>query len=231
MIGKPKEDFDFKDLMMDSTVTQIRVEETQVEKFLRLNFDAATRTIWIDGEIDTEFGTWFRKMVWTLEQASHDPITVWLNTPGGDVPSMFAFYDAVVATPCEVTIIGCGEVISAGVLMLVCGDRRLVTENCVLMSHQGADFESGGLNYKEMLERKKYWDWTMTQWNYLMARHTPYDAQYWKAITSKKAEFWLLGGRAIKDHGLADDLYEPSGKLWDRFPEDEDAPILPIEEE
>lgn len=210
----------------DSTRTHIAVSETRPEHSLRLNYDIAARTIWVTGEIEDDFGSWFQRVVWTMEQDSHEPITVWLNTPGGSVPSMFTFYDCVISTPCTVKIIGHGEVISAGVLMLACGDERYVTENCVWMSHQGADFESGGLNYKEMLARKGYWDWTMNRWNVLMARHSNRDAGYWKRITLSKAELWLLGGAAIIAEGLADGIYDPDGSLVGRY---NDAPV-PAEE-
>lgn len=208
--------------------TQIRVAESRFDTMYRLSYDESTRTIWVDGEIDADFGDWFRKLLWNFERASLEPITVWLNTPGGNVQSMFQFYDAVVGSPCEITIIGHGEIISAGVLMFVAGDFRLVTENCVLMSHEGADFEASGLNYSEMKERKRYWDWTMSRWNELMARHTPQDAAYWKSTTSRKAEYWLLGGRAIVEAGIADAIYEPAGSLSLRYPA---APVVAEEVE
>ena len=35
------------------------------------------------------------------------------------------------------------------------------------------------------------------------------DAKFWKQVTERKAEYWLLGGQAMIDHGLADAIYEP----------------------
>jgi ATP-dependent protease ClpP protease subunit len=200
-------------------------QESRYAKAYRTDVDYPSRQVWL-GDIEAETGDWFRHILWAMEDSKPGtPITVWLNTPGGHVPSMFQIYDCIVGSPSEITVIGHGEVISAGVLIFVAGHKRLVTDNCVFMSHEGADFEASGLNYSEMKERKKYWDWTMSRWNELMERHTPYNAAHWKSVTSKKAEFWLLGGQAIVDYGIADGLYDPHGRL-SKF-----APATPVEEE
>lgn len=211
---KKKSGLDITDLIGEpKDVHLTSIVETRYAKAYRTDYDLEARMIWL-GEIEAESGDWFRHTLWMFEtDKPGEPITVWLNTPGGNVPSMFQIYDAVVGSLSEITIIGHGEVISAGVLIFVAGHKRLVTDNCVFMSHEGADFEASGLNYSEMKERKKYWDWTMSRWNELMARHTPYDAAHWKSVTSKKAEFWLLGGQAIVDYGVAHSVYDPAGKL------------------
>lgn len=201
------------------TQTKISVTENAFDTLNRLGFDLDKRIVFVDGDIDDDFGDWFRKLIWVMEQKSNEDITVWLNTPGGSVYSMYQFYDTILASPCKFTVIGHGQICSAGVLMLACAHKRLVTENCVLMSHEGADFNNADLRYSEAKERRKLEDWIMSQWNVLMARHTPYDAQHWKSITARKAEFWLLGGRAIVNYGLADALYEPAGVIAERFPD------------
>lgn len=190
------------------------VEETAFDQVQRLSFDLHERVIWVCDEIETDFGGWFAQVMRAMEaNCSTKSVTVWLNTPGGDVQSMFAFYDIVQASKLEVIGIGHGQVVSAGVLMMACCNTRYVTENCVLMSHEGADYDSGGLRYSEAKERRKWEDWTHARWCELMARHTPHDAAYWRSLTNRKAEYWLLGGEAIVAEGLADKVINVNNKL------------------
>ena len=199
--------FETKDLAVTTLV------ENRFARAYRTDYDLESRNIWL-GDIEEESGDWLRSLMWAFEiDKPGAPITLWLNTPGGDVPAMYQIYDCIVGSPSHVTIIGHGEVISAGVLIFVAGHTRLVTENCVFMSHEGADFNNDGLKYSEAKDRRKYEDFTMDRWNDLMARHTRYSSAHWKSVTSRKAEFWLLGGQAIVDYGIAEGIYDPAGRL------------------
>ena len=181
----------------------------ELAHLLDLGVYEKTREIFIEGEIDDDFGGWLTMVFRRLQlQGPGEPITVWLNTPGGDVQSMFVFYDLVTTIPEEVTVIGIGAVCSAGVLMLACADKRLVSENCVLMSHEYSGASGENLRYSEAKERRKWDDWVHLRWIQLMARHTPQDEAYWKRITERKAEFWLLGGESIVEEGLADGIFQ-----------------------
>ena len=190
----------------------------KLRHLLDLSVFERTREIFVSEEITEEFGSWFRVVLRYLEAQSHEPITIWIDTPGGDEVSMFAFYDAVTGSPCEVTTVGSGEICSAGVLMLACGSpgHRLVTENCVLMSHEGGrgGAAAATLRHSEAKDRRKFEDWSQAHWFELMARHTALvneerDAAFWKSITNRKAEYWLLGGEAIIADGIADHIYTP----------------------
>lgn len=202
----------------------IKNVESEFEAVQRTGWHPKTRTIFVDGMIGEDWGASFQQMMWWLERGeNHEPVTIYLQTPGGDTQSMYEFYDVVTSSPCEVTIIGHGQVCSAGVLMLVCGDVRYVMENCVLMSHEASGFGAeAGLRHSEAKERRKWEDWTVSQWNVLMARHTPHDAAFWKSITGRKAELWKLGAYEIVQQGLADAVLDPHSKLKKFFPKVED---------
>lgn len=171
-----------------------------------------TREIFVTNEIDESFGGWFNCAVRFLEEESKDPIVVWLNTPGGDVQSMFTFHDLVRSSQCEFTIVGTGQVCSAGVLMLACGNKRLVTESCILMSHRSETEYAG--NMERMESYLKVVKWQEEHWAELMSRYTPSevdgrprDTKYWFSLGKKTAEWWITGGEAIVREGLADAMY------------------------
>lgn len=136
-----------------------------------------------------------------------DEVTIRLNSPGGDVKSMFAIHDLIRTSPRDICVYGYGEICSAAVLILACAPRRVVSESCVLMSHESTVGESE-LGLRAAKERRKWEDWTHTWWCDLMARYTPdgQDAAWWRKKTEKTAEYWLLGGKAIVEAGLADEV-------------------------
>ncbi len=187
---------------------------------LDLDVYETTREIFITSDINDDFGGWFTKVFRRLLILDPEaPITVWLDTPGGDEQGMLVFYDLVTTSPAPVTIVGSGSICSAGVLMLACGQTRLVTENCTLMSHESRGLGGPDLRHSEAKDRRKWEDWLHERWFELMGRctapHKPeIDAAFWKRVTNRKAEFWLLEGSQIIDHGIADWLYS-----YDRLPD------------
>ncbi len=173
-----------------------------------------TREVYVDGDIEEDFGAWFTSVIRFLESVSHKPILVWINTPGGDISSMFTFHDLVRASPCKVITVGMGMVCSAGVLMLACGHYRMVSESCVLMSHRGDDEAVGTL--EQMEAQMEVAKWREKHWAVLMDRYTPTvgfdgrprDEKYWFALGKKQAEWWLRGGAEIIEAGIADKIYK-----------------------
>lgn len=171
----------------------------RIAHVLHHSIDWDARRIYLDDHIEEETGSWF----WTaLRQLGSDPVDVFLNTPGGDVTSMYAIHDAI-RSHGGVTVCGYGQVCSAGVLVLACAKDRIVAESTVLMSHE-ATADSGELGYRAAKDRRKLEDWQHVYWCELMARYTPHDAKWWKQKTERQAEYWLLGGEAIVAAGIAD---------------------------
>jgi len=201
--------------VVNSSLTHVRAQESRWEQNRRLFVDFETRTVWVEGEVESGFGCWFQSIMWELVRLDDKaPVTIWLCTPGGDVTSSYQFYDFIRSAPFEVTIIGHGEVASAGVLMLACGHKRYATENCVVMAHEyRGGMGQGELKASEARDRRDFEDWMTDSWFELMARHTKHDAEFWKKKQTKKAEFWLLGAKAIIDIGIVDAVYDPYNKL------------------
>lgn len=194
-----------------------------------MNVNVKTREIFVDGDIEEDFGPWFtvalrylESKCWSTEGFTAKPITIWLNTPGGDINSMFTFHDLVRASKCDITIIGTGQVCSAGVLMLACGDIRKVTESCVLMSHRSEGTHEGNLEQLEALAKVARWQ--EEHWAKLMARYTPEevdgktrDWKYWFNQGKKTTQWWLTGGEAIVHEGLASEVLRMDESLPDRY--------------
>ena len=171
--------------------------------------DIPNRTIYLAEEIEEVGGVSSALlMAFKAFEKTPEPITIYIDTPGGSMAQMFAIYDIITSSPNEVIGIGVGEIASAGVLLLACCDKRYVTENAVLMSHQPT-VEGQTLRLDEAKARRRWEDWNQERWAELMARHTPKDKTYWNRITKKEAELWLLGGEEIVAAGLADEVIKP----------------------
>ena len=98
--------------------------------------DANNSVLFIDGEITIGLASYVARAM-HLFKLNHQPVTLFLNTPGGSCDAAFGMYDLIQSCKEHVTIIGYGEVASAGVLILQAGDTRLLTKNCRVLVHPG----------------------------------------------------------------------------------------------
>ena len=65
-------------------------------------------------------------------------ITIYMNTPGGDVYSGMGLYDTIKACDnSHVKIIANGHLMSMGTIIMQAADERLITPNCRVMMHHG----------------------------------------------------------------------------------------------
>ena len=108
------------------------IDPTLLDKLMK------TRSVIISGEINKDSANDFAVRMLVLDSESSDPITVYINSPGGDVDSGFAIYDTIRFVNSPVTVVGMGLVASAAALIFlsVDNDRRLAFENSTYLIHQ-----------------------------------------------------------------------------------------------
>ena len=108
------------------------IDPTLLDKLMK------TRSVMISGEINKDSANDFAVRMLVLDSESSDPITVYINSPGGDVDSGFAIYDTIRFVNSPVTVVGMGLVASAAALIFlsVDKDRRLAFENSTYLIHQ-----------------------------------------------------------------------------------------------
>lgn len=141
-----------------------------------------------------------------LLDKTQGPIELWINTPGGDMGAMFSIYDVLQACRNNVITIGFGEVCSAGGLILVSGDIRMVTRNCIFMHHSpeiGCEY----VPVKSAEHRMEFTKKIIDRWLKLLAQHTSHSKRWWKQ--KMEGELWLTAEQMIqKRHGIADGYYD-----------------------
>jgi len=83
-----------------------------------------------------------------LTQYEDDDLSIdfYINTEGGDPFCALALYDYIRSLSTDVTIIAQGQVASAGVLVFLAGDERLITPNSSIMIHRPYAFNDGAIH-------------------------------------------------------------------------------------
>ena len=97
-----------------------------------------TRSIMLTGEISKESADVVIRNLLVMDSESSEPITVYINSPGGDVDAGFAIFDTVRFISSPVTMVGMGLVASAAVIVLLAvpAERRIGLPHSSYLIHQ-----------------------------------------------------------------------------------------------
>ncbi len=100
------------------------------------SIDFLSRRIWLVGTVDGESAKEVIVQLEYLSSLSHEPITLYINSGGGEVSSGFAIIDALERCPCPVHTVATGMAASTAALIFACGQKRLITPTAEIMIHQ-----------------------------------------------------------------------------------------------
>jgi len=116
----------------DEKKTPQKPEELMSERFLK------TRTILLTGEVDKDLSEKVIRHLLLLESISPDPITILIDSPGGDVYAGFSIFDMIRFIKAPVRIVGMGLIASAAALILLAvpKERRYGLPNSSYLIHQ-----------------------------------------------------------------------------------------------
>ena len=145
-------------------------------------------------------------MAQLLHLESEDPdrdVNLYINSPGGEITSLFAIYDTIQYIKPDVSTVCMGMAASAAAVILAGGaeGKRFALPHARVMLHQphggargqAADIEIQARLIVQMRE----------QLNRILADHTGQD--YEKVAKDTDRDFWMLAGEA-KDYGIVDDV-------------------------
>jgi ATP-dependent protease ClpP protease subunit len=163
--------------------------------------------IWLYDVIDPYGGFWgisAAEIVQALQAVGDGPVTVHVNSPGGDVFEAIAIYNNFRAHKGLVTMVVEGIAASAASVVMAAGNRVEVAPNAQVMIHDGWGYVDGNQEkvhkYGDLLDRTSQ---NMADMYAVKAGGEP-DA--WRA--RMKAETWYVGGDEIVAAGLADAVTE-----------------------
>jgi len=102
----------------------------------RLFFHKGWRSISISGEIHWQLADELFNVLRDFEsRLSRKPLTIYINSEGGDTYDMFKIYDHIKNSPLPIVTVVAGLALSAGFIIFLAGDLRKAFPNAILGFH------------------------------------------------------------------------------------------------
>ncbi len=164
-------------------------DDALMEKFLK------TRTILLTGEIDKDSGERVIRQLLLLESLSDDPVTIMIDSPGGDVDAGFAIFDMIRFVKNEVRMVGMGLVASAGALVLLAvpRERRFGLPNSHYLIHQPLSGIRGVATEIEIHAREL--EKTRERINRIISQETGQELD--RVIHDTDRDYWMNSDEAV----------------------------------
>jgi ATP-dependent Clp protease protease subunit len=129
------------------------------------------------------------------EEDKDKPMTISLNSPGGDIFEMNGIIDYIQSLPFKVNVVCRGQAISAGAWILACATGiRAMSKNSTMMIHEGSyEMQDKFHNMKSSLD---YFNHLETLGCQMLADKTGIEASFWKEKC--KLDWYLTAEEALK---------------------------------
>jgi ATP-dependent Clp protease protease subunit len=155
-----------------------------------------TRTILISGSVDEELAERVITELLILDGESHDPIRVFITSPGGHVDAGLAIHDVLRFVKSEIIAIGAGWVASIAVPILFGAPKknRLALPHTRFLLHQPSGGAAGQMKdirieAQEIMKIRK-------RLNEMIARET--GQSYEKVYEDSDRNFWMSAEEALE---------------------------------
>lgn len=129
-------------MIIPTVIDKVSNSERVYDIYSRLLKD---RIIIINGEIDNTLSNSVVAQLLYLDSINNDDISLYINSPGGNVTDGFAIYDTMNLIKSDVSTIGMGMCASMAAFLLSSGSKgkRYILPNCEVMIHQPLGGASG----------------------------------------------------------------------------------------
>ena len=96
------------------------------------------RNVFLQGTIDSDMANQLLSQLLYLEQESEEPVTIYINSPGGEVNAGLVIYDAIQGSNLEINMICTGMAASMAAILLAGGQKgnRYILEHSKVMIHE-----------------------------------------------------------------------------------------------
>lgn len=115
------------------------------------------RIIFLTGEINEQLASLIVSQIIYLQAINpKEQITIYINSPGGEVNAGLAIYDVIKSSTCPISTIGIGLCASMGAILLSSGTKglRYAYENCEIMIHQPLGGTNGQVSDLEIMTKR-----------------------------------------------------------------------------
>ena len=158
-----------------------------------------TRTIILSGEINKDLAEKAIKQLLVLEDSSHEPIRIFIDSPGGDADAGYAIFDMIRFINSPVWTIGMGLVASAAAIIQLASpkERRFGLPNSHYLIHQPLSGIRGVATDIEIHAREL--DKLRAKINILISEETGITPEQVEKDTDR--DYWMNAEEAVK-YGL-----------------------------
>ena len=193
---------------INPTITEERkLNVAQMDVFSRLMMD---RIIFLGVPIDDDVANIIQaQLLFLASNDSHADITMYLNTPGGQVTSGLGIYDTMQLVQPDVATVCTGMAASMGSVLLCAGQKgkRSALPHSRVLIHQPLGGAQGQAT--EILIAAKEIEKTRTELFNIIAQHTgqPYE----KVAKDGERDYWMTAEEA-KAYGMVDEILQKREK-------------------
>lgn len=162
------------------------------------------RIIYLDGEINDSLASKIVQQLLRFDMCNHRDITIYINSPGGNVASGFAIYDMMNKIKSDVRTIGIGRCASMASILLINGakGKRSIFPNAEVMIHEVSSITIG--NISEMQEKFEHTKDLNERIFKIISNKTKMKENQLKKYTANK-DHWLNSKRALQ-YGFVDKI-------------------------
>jgi ATP-dependent Clp protease, protease subunit len=191
-----------KDYLVPVVVEQTNRGERSFDIYSRL---LKERIVFLGTPIDDQVGNLIMAQLLFLESEDPDKdINLYINSPGGDITSLFAVYDTMKYVRCDVSTICMGQAASAAAVLLAAGTKgkRFALPHARVLIHQphgGAQGQAVDIEIqaKEILRYRKLLD-------EILAEHT---GQAIEKIGHDTDRDFIMTAEQAKEYGVIDEVF------------------------
>mgnify|MGYP001590612215 CR=1 FL=1 len=176
------------------------VAETQMVGY-KEHMTQRQRILYLDGVITSDSSP--RQLLGALDTLSHNPIKLFITSPGGDLDTTFLFYDVMKRIKSPIITVGeyCA---SAATILLAAGSKRYLSPHPKVMLHlvvgqAGGDIRDWEIQHKQM---EKYQNKVVDILIKCGAKKSKAEI-----LRDMDRDYWMEPEEAI-DYGLADNILD-----------------------
>jgi len=193
-----------KNYMVPIVIEQTNRGERSFDIYSRL---LKERIIFLGTPIEDQVANLIMAQLLHLESEDPDKdINLYINSPGGDITSLFAIYDTMQFIRCDVSTVVMGQAASAAAVLLAAGARgkRFALPHSRVLIHQphgGAQGQAVDIEIqaKEILRYRQLLD-------QLLAEHTGQTIEKVKHDTDRD---FIMTAEQAKEYGIIDEVFAP----------------------
>jgi len=159
------------------------------------------RTLYLDGVISGDSSP--RQLLGALDTLSHEPIKLFITSPGGDLDTTFLFYDVMKRIKSPVITIG-DYCASAAAILLAAGGKRYLSPHAKVLLHlpagqMGGDAKDWEIQHRQMQLYKNMVVDILIECGAKKSKD--------EILNDMDRDFWLEPKEAI-EYGLADSILD-----------------------